>query len=216
MKDTFLKGVHGLIVSFIFIYLCSFFDLSVFQYPVVWFLIFVTAMASIFQPAYSPFKKKKNVDDGGTLLLLIWSVYIPQFLSLTYAFHYKRDSFFILDSLTALSMGICLLGLVLRIWSYLKLGTFFTADVQYQEGQKVITTGPYRFLRHPSYTGALLIYSAFPAIIKAWPFLPLAIVFLLVCLLRRIHLEEIHLKKHLGESYIKFCHERKRLIPLIW
>src|SRR5271165_2441425 len=49
-----------------------------------------------------------------------------------------------------------IIGMVLRIWSIVHLGKFFTVNVAIQEGQRVIQDGPYRFVRHPSYSGSIL------------------------------------------------------------
>jgi protein-S-isoprenylcysteine O-methyltransferase Ste14 len=44
-----------------------------------------------------------------------------------------------------------------RVWSRFSLGRYFTYTVQTSSDQPVITNGPYRFVRHPSYTGVLLM-----------------------------------------------------------
>jgi protein-S-isoprenylcysteine O-methyltransferase len=56
------------------------------------------------------------------------------------------------DSLAIVLVADLLLtaGIVLRIWSIVHLGRFFTVDVAIQEGQRVVRDGPYRFVRHPS------------------------------------------------------------------
>ena len=57
----------------------------------------------------------------------------------------------------AIGLVILLTGLVLRGWSILTLGEYFTATVKVSADQPVITAGPYQVLRHPSYTGLLLV-----------------------------------------------------------
>src|SRR5271166_2912124 len=51
---------------------------------------------------------------------------------------------------------LMIIGMVLRIWSIVHLGKFFTVNVAIQEGQRVIQDGPYRFVRHPPYSGSIL------------------------------------------------------------
>ena len=55
-------------------------------------------------------------------------------------------------------LGICILaaGITLRLYAILYLGRFFTINVAIATDHRVIDSGPYRFIRHPSYTGALL------------------------------------------------------------
>src|SRR5918911_3403865 len=56
-----------------------------------------------------------------------------------------------------LGVALILLGAALRLWSILTLGRFFTPNVTVSSGQRVVERGPYRFVRHPSYSGLLLI-----------------------------------------------------------
>src|SRR5947209_8216025 len=59
--------------------------------------------------------------------------------------------------LSLLAAMVCLwTGLGLRIWSVWTLGRYFTFSVMTSRDQPVISTGPYQYLRHPSYTGILL------------------------------------------------------------
>ena len=113
-------------------------------------------------------------------------------------------------------MVILVAGLVLRGWSFKALGKYFTFTVMVSTDQPVITTGPYRMLRHPSYTGLLLactgvgLASANWAGLAAMALLPLAVI------LWRIHIEENALMTTLGDLYRGYASQHKRLVPLIW
>lgn len=116
----------------------------------------------------------------------------------------------------AAGMVILVAGLVLRGWSFKALGEYFTHAVIVSSDQPVITTGPYRLLRHPGYTGFLLactgvgLASANWAGLAAMALLPLAVI------LWRIHVEENALLTTLGDRYHGYASRRKRLVPLIW
>jgi protein-S-isoprenylcysteine O-methyltransferase Ste14 len=56
-----------------------------------------------------------------------------------------------------ISLAVVWAGIGLRWWSFRTLGRYFTFTVMTSANQPVITTGPYRVLRHPSYAGILLI-----------------------------------------------------------
>ena len=56
----------------------------------------------------------------------------------------------------AVGMVIMVTGVVLRGWSFHALGQYFTAVIKVSPDQPVVTNGPYRLLRHPSYAGGLL------------------------------------------------------------
>lgn len=107
-------------------------------------------------------------------------------------------------------------GVALRIWSIRTLGRFFTYQVMTTDAQHVVTGGPYRFARHPSYT-ALLISCLGAGISTANPFSVIAAIIIpLIGLTRRIHIEEAVLLRALGDEYQAFCSTRKRLVPGVW
>ncbi len=54
-----------------------------------------------------------------------------------------------------IGIGIILLGFALRVWAVTTLGKSFRTTVEIDDDQKVIRSGPYRLIRHPSYTGLL-------------------------------------------------------------
>ena len=91
-------------------------------------------------------------------------------------------------------------GIVIRIWSIVHLGKFFTVNVAIQEGQRVVQDGPYRFVRHPSYTGSLLSIVGLACLTFNW----LGFVIIIVCSLAayalRISVEEKALFRTLARS----------------
>jgi protein-S-isoprenylcysteine O-methyltransferase Ste14 len=107
-------------------------------------------------------------------------------------------------------------GIFLRQWSIFTLGRFFTAEVRVQERQHVIDKGPYRWVRHPSYSGLIIFFVGFGlALTNAISLLVLAVL-PTVGLVLRIHFEERALMVGLGESYRKYAATRKRLLPGVW
>jgi protein-S-isoprenylcysteine O-methyltransferase Ste14 len=104
----------------------------------------------------------------------------------------------------------------LRLWSRRTLGRYFTYTVQTSSDQPVITTGPYRLLRHPSYTGVLLLAVGAGFVEGNWLGLAALALMTFVGLRYRIHVEEKALLADLGDRYRTFAEHRKRLIPLVW
>jgi protein-S-isoprenylcysteine O-methyltransferase Ste14 len=107
-------------------------------------------------------------------------------------------------------------GEALRIWSRLTLGRYFTYSVMTSSDQPVITNGPYRLVRHPSYTGVLLIVLGIGTVYGNWLGLGCFALTYLAGLLYRIHVEERALFEDLGDRYKAFAAGRKRLIPHVW
>jgi len=57
----------------------------------------------------------------------------------------------------SIGVAICVLGLFVAIWSRKTLGAEWSRDVELKRGHKLVERGPYRFMRHPIYTGHLLM-----------------------------------------------------------
>ncbi|MDQ6806951.1 MAG: isoprenylcysteine carboxylmethyltransferase family protein [Actinomycetota bacterium] len=114
--------------------------------------------------------------------------------------------------------GIALMwaGIGLRMWAILALGDSFRTSVEVHEGQQVIERGPYRWLRHPSYTGILLIAIGIGVADGTWPSVAVAFVLPLAALIHRISVEEHVLLDSLGQPYADYKSRTKRLIPRVW
>jgi protein-S-isoprenylcysteine O-methyltransferase Ste14 len=103
--------------------------------------------------------------------------------------------------------------IALRAWSIVTLGRFFQYAIQIQSGHTVVTSGPYRFVRHPSYTGLILGVTGYAlACGDVWS-LAAAAVLTGTGLTIRIRVEERQLRDSLGADYDEFAARRKRLIP---
>ncbi len=116
----------------------------------------------------------------------------------------------------AVGMVVLLAGLVLRGWSFKTLGPYFTHTVMVSSDQPVIATGPYRVLRHPSYTGVLLAVIGAGLASANWADLAGVLLLILTPLLWRIHVEENALRATVGDRYRAYAAQHKRLVPLVW
>jgi protein-S-isoprenylcysteine O-methyltransferase len=114
--------------------------------------------------------------------------------------------------------GICVLvlGLVLRVYSILYLGRFFTINVAIAADHRLIDSGPYRFVRHPSYTGALMLFLGLGLGIGNWLSVALIIIPVFLALRWRMQIEEAALSEALGETYRRYMQRTKRLLPMIY
>jgi protein-S-isoprenylcysteine O-methyltransferase len=104
----------------------------------------------------------------------------------------------------------------LRWWAIRVLGRFFTVDVTLQKDHAVVTSGPYAYVRHPSYTGALLAFVALGASFGSWWSVPLLLLPIVPAFAYRIFVEEAALTRGLGEPYRRYCERTWRLIPWVW
>ena len=146
-----------------------------------------------------------------------WIVITGVITSIFVAFVFSQDKIAMLPEWTFYP-GIALMigGIFLRQWSITILGRFFSMMVSVQEGQSIIREGPYRFIRHPSYTGALLTLTGIGLAIQSWGALLVLILIFCIVYGYRIHIEEKALIMHIGEEYIAYIKTTKMLIPFIF
>jgi protein-S-isoprenylcysteine O-methyltransferase Ste14 len=116
----------------------------------------------------------------------------------------------------AVGLVIVCLGIALRVWAITTLGAAFRTTVEVEQGQAIVTSGPYRWVRHPSYTGMLLIALGFGIAFANWLSLALCAVLPSLALIRRIKIEEAELLRVVGEPYRAYSAQTKRLVPGVW
>jgi protein-S-isoprenylcysteine O-methyltransferase Ste14 len=112
-------------------------------------------------------------------------------------------------------IGLMIAGIVLRQWSIAVLGRYFSPTIGIQEGQAVVDRGPYRLVRHPSYTGLLIIYIGLGFVIQSWGAVLVLVAYFAAAFGYRIHVEEAVLTSKLGDEYVAYAKRTKRLIPYV-
>jgi protein-S-isoprenylcysteine O-methyltransferase Ste14 len=119
-----------------------------------------------------------------------------------------RASFYI-------GVAMMLLGMAFRFWAVATLRSFFSYTVQIKEGHHVIESGPYRFVRHPAYTGSLLTIAGVGFALQSWGAVLLIAIVFLVAFGYRMRVEERALVDSLGEEYLSYARRVKRIIPFV-
>ena len=107
-------------------------------------------------------------------------------------------------------------GLVLRWWAIVTLGRFFTVDVTIEKDHELVERGPFRWVRHPSYTGVLLAFVGWTLTLRNWAAMAVVLVPIFVAFWRRMNVEEEALRGALGQRYAEYMRRTKRLIPGIY
>jgi protein-S-isoprenylcysteine O-methyltransferase Ste14 len=115
----------------------------------------------------------------------------------------------------SVGMLLVVLGSLLRRYCWRTLGEYFTGDVQVRAGQPVIRNGPYQLVRHPSYTGGMLMNIGVGLALCSWLSLALLTVTALVTYIYRVRIEEHALVDTLGEPYRVYMRESRRFIPYV-
>jgi protein-S-isoprenylcysteine O-methyltransferase Ste14 len=111
------------------------------------------------------------------------------------------------------SLIVLLAGLVIRWSAVLTLGKAFSANVAIREAQELKQTGLYRLVRHPSYSGLLLVLLAIGIHSRNWIAFLALMVPATAAIIYRIHIEEAALCEAFGERYTEYKKASQRLLP---
>lgn len=114
------------------------------------------------------------------------------------------------------AIGLIWFGIVLRVWAVLTLGRHFRTAVHILDGHKLVTSGPYRLLRHPSYTGGLITGTAIGLALGNWVSLAAAFSGMLIAYGIRILVEEAALRAAFGEAFEAHKKRTWAIIPFVW
>ncbi len=114
------------------------------------------------------------------------------------------------------SLTVFALGMAFRWWAIVHLGRFFTVDVAVAQDHRVVDTGPYRYLRHPSYTGLLVQYVGWTLSLNNVVALPVVLIPVFISLRYRMRVEEGALNRALGADYAAYSERTKRLVPMVY
>jgi protein-S-isoprenylcysteine O-methyltransferase len=159
---------------------------------------------------------ESRVEDKGSLHLLWIVIFASVTLAFNLAYSIPAAAMNAAPALRYLGIALFAAGLALRWYAIVHLGRFFTVNVSIAADHRLIDTGPYRIVRHPSYTGALMAFLGLGLCMANWASLLCLLVPICLVFLRRIHVEEAVLLEALGDQYRDYVRRTKRLIPAIY
>jgi protein-S-isoprenylcysteine O-methyltransferase len=192
--------------------------------PFVWpyALVFWAAYVWSFLPEWKVVRggvegaRSADSKDGGSIRILLGGMWIALMLGFLLSFA-KAGSFPRGAQVPVFVIGAALiiLGSLLRRWCFRTLGQYFTGDVKASVDQPVIRTGPYRFVRHPSYTAGIMMFTGIGLALGSWFSFLLITIASIATYWYRVTIEERALLGTIGEQYASFIKERKRFIPYV-
>ena len=157
-----------------------------------------------------------KVQDRGSLVILWVVFWFSIMLGTWFGETHEHTIFDGAHWVRPLSLVVLVVALVLRWTAIWTLGQSFSANVAIRETQTVHKTGLFRFVRHPSYSGLLLVFVAIGLHTRNWIAFVIVLVPVVAAMTYRIHVEEIALREAFGEQYEAYSRRTKRLVPWVY
>jgi protein-S-isoprenylcysteine O-methyltransferase Ste14 len=174
-----------------------------------WLLCWIVAARDV-KPTrwHEPATSRAYVRIAGLLAALL--LILPERLPATLNRHFIPTTVPIVWAGTILVAG----GLAFAVWARLHLGRNWSATVTVKEDHTLIRTGPYRYVRHPIYTGLLLAFAGTALAIGEWRGI-LAFAIVLFAYMRKAQIEEERMSATFPE-YEEYRHTTSALIPFVY
>lgn len=161
-------------------------------------------------------RRQGKVRDRGSLIVLLTVIFVSFWIAMQYGETHPRTILGGAHWLRIPALVLFAFGLAVRWAAVFSLGASFSTNVAIHHAQKLRTTGLFRWMRHPSYTGMLIIFTAVGLYERNWVSLAVLIIFPTAALLYRIHVEERALTEAFGSEYIEYQRRTRCLIPLVY
>jgi len=181
-------------------------------------LLLMTACTVMMVWANPPIKLKEmpaaQSADRGTAELIFLLGYVAAVAPVLEWAYFKNDQGW--TPWTTVGLLLIVGGLWFRIWSLKVLGRYFTGKVQQVQGHQLVTRGPYKVIRHPSYLGSMVAISGCAVLVEAWVGCAVATWCMAVAYRLRINTEENLLLSVFGDDYRAYQKHSWRMLPGIW
>lgn len=178
-------------------------------FPILFLGVFVVdyIVPRLTNPKY---QRKSLKSDRGSYLVITVTI----FMAISLSIYFRMNNIGIsIGFVQWLGLFLMLAGASFRQWALINLGQFFSRTVQIEAEHKIITKGPYRWIRHPAYTGMILVYTGISLALGTWLGALLSFGIVSFGLLYRIHVEEQALISALGAEYLEYMKRTWLLFP---
>ena len=187
---------------------------SHFHLAVFYVALFVCFAPEWYGSLFRRVEKGATIRDRGSHLGLILALSAGFFAAFGFVFGAPATTFgWHQHAMFWIGIAVMLAGLAFRWYAILSLGKFFTRTVATRAGQYVVDSGPYRLIRHPSYTGGLLTFLGTGLAMTDWAALLAIMAGAVIGYGYRVRIEERALCADLGQPYRDYMLRTKRFIP---
>jgi len=151
----------------------------------------------------------KKTSDSATCQLYGFGQALTIFTALGFPSVWQAPNIAHFLGMTAFLAGVCY-----RLWAIRTLGQYYSHRVQTVAQHQIVASGPYRFTRHPAYSGMIIANAGISMYFLNWTTIGVFLFILVPAILLRIRTEERML---FGiDGYAEFAQKRKRLFPAVW
>ncbi len=148
-----------------------------------------------------------------------WNIARPFLLILILSMPFcdRRDLLTMPDisSLRWSGLALVVVGFALITWTTVGLGRQYSVYITLQQDHKLITSGSYRYIRHPRYLGVMIVALGLALLFRSWIALA-ALPFLLALLIFRLKDEEKLLREEFGPQWEEYISHSWRLVPFVY
>jgi protein-S-isoprenylcysteine O-methyltransferase Ste14 len=177
-----------------------------------WIVLLLYWTISAFSQKKSKEKSPLKSRVGYSLLLLI------SYLLLLFSYKIFPLSYILINGsyfVNFLSIFLCLFGLIISLFARRVLGNNWSRDVMIKENHQLITSGPYKYIRHPIYLGLLLLFLGTALAIGNLGGL-LGFILLFFNFRRKYMAEEALMIKCFKKKYLEYIRKTKAMIPYVY
>jgi protein-S-isoprenylcysteine O-methyltransferase Ste14 len=174
------------------------------------FLFCAWILSEFINSMWSRKNSQSNNKDKGTYRIVI----VASYAVLIIAFMFRNFEIGVFSgSSQYIGLTVLISGILLREWSIWVLGKYFTVRIQVSDNAKLVTEGPYKYIRHPAYTGGFLTFAGIPLAIGTWSGALVAVIVSMIAYQYRIRIEEEALKEAFGSEYEEYKKRTWKLLP---
>jgi len=225
MSNFYVRGILANIVTLAILLACLFIPAGTFNYWQAW--VFLVAFEGSAQTLgiYFLIHDRKLVERRMSIgpvaeqrpaQKLVSALFILGFVGFVVlpAFDHRFGWSSVPPAVSVIASAMIVLAFVL-FFVVMQSNSYAASTIRVEEGQPVVSTGPYAYVRHPMYSGALLLILAMPIALGSWWSVLLVVPFFPVLVWRILDEEEFLRKELLG--YVEYMHRvRSRLVPWVW
>ncbi|HEV7480971.1 MAG TPA: isoprenylcysteine carboxylmethyltransferase family protein [Roseiarcus sp.] len=175
-----------------------------------WAAVWIVMARGVKQPAQSE-SGTSRLSHVGPLLIAAYLLAAPAPLPVL-ALHARFVPLAIWPPAIGAALGFA--GLAFCVWARVTIAANWSSDVQLKRGHELVVAGPYRWVRHPIYTGLLMMFAGTAIAVGEWR-AALAVAVATAAFWPKLGLEEALMRRQFGETYARYAARVPALIPFV-